>query len=395
MKNFQRIFISLIVLATITTFIISCGNNIAPNSSLERWIYIPVSTSHGAKQNQTGLFRVSSYSGRWDTLTKVSVDRITRVAQNGIVVMEFGDNLQQKLYGKCEDGRLIPVPFPEPDNVNWKYEYANPPNMTLNYVGHRLAYQVLYSPKTQNDPALTHSKLIYFNCEKWEMTIIDLHDYIISQMASHGVTNGSIEGEMFFTDQNGSGVLFTVTGYRYQNGNRIAVGHQLVEWSNDSLRTVVPFSFAPLPLCGFDLITQTALITSGNIIGTSLSSGNQTISSISYTQLSNRNQFAAARSEMVAWGTDGIEIRNSISGSLISKVISFNDIDFKFGQHQHNTNPSLSISPDGQWIVFSLAIYVDSSFADLFVIKRDGTWLNRIGEKIILGIPVVSDDVKN
>ena len=396
MNNFLKNSISVAAFAAAAIMIMSCGNNIAPTPTLERWVYVPVSSSNGAAQNQTGLFRISLYTGKRDTLTNVSVERITGVAQNGIVVMEFGDNVQQKLYGKCEDGRLIPVPFPVPADSNWKYEYANPPNMTLNYAGHRLAYQVLYSPKIQNDPSLTHSKLIYFNCDKWEMTIIDLHDFIISQMASQGATNGSIDGEMFFTDQEGSAVFFSVAGYRYLNGNRILVGNQFVEWANDTLRGVGPLSPAPLPLCGFDLITQTALMISGNALSSiALPTGGQTTSSLLSSQLSNRNQFASALSELAAWGTDGIEIRNTISGSLVSKVISFNDLDFKFGQHRHNPNPGLSISPDGQWLAFTLALASDSSSVDLFAVKRDGTWLNRIGEKLKMGTPVVSDDVKN
>jgi hypothetical protein len=97
-----------------------------------------------------------------------------------------------------------------------------------------------------------------------------------------------------------------------------------------------------------------------------------------------RHQFSHVADEMVWWGVNGIELRRPSDGSVLSYPIIYSDVDRLFGPQQYGQIKNLSLSPDGEWILFGAIPAGDPNRTgvDLFAARRDGSDLQKIATDV-------------
>ncbi len=390
MKNILCVCICCATVIAVVTLFLSCGNDATSPSSLERWVYYPASTIHDADRKDCGLFRIGLYSGKREQITNAPVSQTTLIAKNGIIVMEFTDSIKQKLYGRCEDGRLIPVPLPEPDTTGWYYFFPTLGSMTLASEGHHLSYRVAYDALVGIPERIPYERLVYFDCNKWELTLVNPNILLSSLMP--GFERYGVGVGIAFGDQQAQSLLFVATGLTKYGQTYLPASEMIVEWRGGK---IIPhsslLSVRYRQIIGYDPTSKNLLISQSD--GCKLRMlDNENEINLSVTPLG----IAEDRSEFIAWNQDSLALFRMSDGGSLHTIISLPSLKNMFG-YSNITTGGASISHDGGWIVFMIRpIVKDPPFTyDMFVIRRDGSQLQRIASQVRCGNPVISNDMKN
>ncbi len=381
----------------------SCSNSGAP-APAARWMYYPLSKSLGAAPADAGLYCYNVYADSAGRIAFASVASITAVANNGVVLLEYEDSLRQRLWGRCENGQLIPVPFPQTQDSAISYSYVIPTGITLSREGHRALYRVLRDSTANPAPTDRRPQIVYFDCAKWEMTIVDPAGLIREAMVPLGATYGRVGDFFAFTDDAGTGFLFELRGMAIVNGTESEVARQIVEWKNGLFRAVTapapPGREGPVACVGYCAATGRLLRAASNGADLMLSSldcatGTEIPLSLPMRRVWHRQQIAQDRDEMAAWGVNGIEIRRVSDGGLVSLALPYAELDSRFGAHAYHDYAPLCISPDAQWIAAGIipAAKDTANNYDLFVFRRNGTDIRLVGQGLRTGVPAISGNL--
>jgi hypothetical protein len=100
-------------------------------------------------------------------------------------------------------------------------------------------------------------------------------------------------------------------------------------------------------------------------------------------------QVAATRAVAAVFGKNGIEIRNTYDGSLLSEPIAYDDLMFHNAYDTGSSDKALSISPDGEWVVFTLP-RLNGGDKTLFAIRSNGMGFTTLVPHVKCGAPVMS-----
>lgn len=402
--NFRLPVPPLVLAACCCALLLSrCGNSTGP-AAAGRWMYYPLSKTLGAPAGDAGLYRYDVYGDTAGRIAFASVAVVTSVANNGVVLMEYEDSLRQRLWGRCEDGRLIPVPFPQTQDSGIAYSYIIPTGVTLSREGHRALYRVLRDSTASSDPADRRPQIVYFDCAKWEMTIVDPAMQFRAAMEPLGATYGRIGDFFAFTDDIGYGFLFELRGMKIINGSENEVARQIVEWNKGVFRPVTspqpPGREGPAVCIGYCAAAGRLLRASSNGAELILSSldcatGGETPLALPMRRVWHRHQISHDRDEMAAWGVNGVELRRVSDGSLLSLSLPYTELDSRFGSHAYHDYAPLSFSPDGQWIAAGMipAAKDTANNYDLFIFRRNGTDIRRVGRGLRTGVPAISPNL--
>lgn len=371
-----------------TLFFSSCDSSSSPSSY--RFVYLPVSTAHGAEGGETGIFRYSLTGGGdpW-RLTNVSSDYLTGVAENGIVLTALGDGLEHRYWGKCTNGTLIPVPIPVSPDPTFEYRISPGTHLTLSHDGHHAAWAMVRataSPSRRPDEAL----LSLFNCAKWESTLLEVSAFVTRSVPN--AEGARITGTNLLISPDGRSVIFAAEALRYPTDTPESLGHLILEAKNDSLRVLGALHPSAPTLLSRDALSRTCILVREGTTRILSENGSEQPIPLRLTELGSPQQNAITRSEIVVWRDDAIQLRSPVTGDLLSTVVTRQTLN-THGPFWYDLPPALSISPDGEWIAMSLIrLNADMTrpWRTVLACRRDGSGLTVLASKVRAGVPVLS-----
>ncbi|MCZ7556506.1 MAG: hypothetical protein M5R41_08910 [Bacteroidia bacterium] len=135
----------------------------------------------------SGLHRYSIGSETDEILAQENVVSLTQVAENGIVLYGTESGGVRRLWGRCENGTLIPVPLPVAESANEEYILAGTP-ASLSWKGHHAAFIAYRRPSGSIDSTVWNATLCWFNCGEWKMTLGDITAFLRTRFAALDLT---------------------------------------------------------------------------------------------------------------------------------------------------------------------------------------------------------------
>ncbi len=396
MKKFQS-FTTVIFLLSLF-FISSCSDDDSgPSTKKVRYIYFPVSVNDGADANQAGFYRINTDDFQIERLAVNSVSNTTGVGSSSVIIFEYDNGIESKLWAKCEDGSLIPVPLPNPEAGYEKVEYSMPPNVSLSADGHHAAYFVNKIPDGATEMKDYMPSMVVLDCSQGLNYItVDLKQFLIDNFPDIDVEGGQAWGEYIVQNENGSKIWFSVRALNYSWSGQIRYG--LVSWTKeDGLKLESQVLTGEVKIWGYNHLTKELLVThldtanGGITVAKNFDDGFLTYITLNKDNLSGPDQIAVKRSEMAIINETGIELFHPDNGNYLSTVITFDKIDPN-SEYIHDDGQLITMSPDAQVIVFALTDNTQDRDRTLFMVNRDGTGLKILAQGYKMGIPVISDE---
>ena len=372
----------------------SCRETLSPDPPFERWLYYCLDSSASGRSQAVGLYRIALSDDHREQLESHPVYAISSAAANGIILFQKGSDglsyqgMQQVLFGKCENGSIIPVPFPVSSRPDSEYVYALPPSATLAYNGHHAVYPVLLKPVASSLPESKRPRLVLFNCAKGEMTIIDLLDYLKMKFQPDTVTAVVITGSNLIISDDGKKIFLTVELRR--NGNRSS--YQLLEWA-DTLRTIGGTSSSGIDISGYDGSSGSLYVHIGGDLFRVPTSTGEYLPALR-GGFPSPFQFSRRRGEIAQVNGTTIGLFNAANANWSRNICTFEEIGARFARQYYAAHSKVRIAPDGEWISVAAA-RTDTIpiLYDLIIMRRDGTEMHRVAEDIALKEFILSDAV--
>lgn len=358
-----------------------CDGPNSPEESKYRYVYYSVNSLVDDAEN--GLYRYSMTEDKTELITQKEITSISCVSQPGIVVFQEGID-DVKHWGRCEDGSIIEVPFPN-DDAYGRYEYSVPPRLALAYSGHHAVYFTDYFPNDSGEQS-QFPRLVIFNCSLWQMKIVDSIRYKVLDefgwedinIITPGIPNiaVSVDGsEVYFvlniTQKNQYAERNYCGLYKYKDGDIIT----LIEPGENDLIRIKAFSES----YGLLLIKHNQ-----DMRFIDITDNKQSGEPAPFVEenLSNPHQVAIEANMAAVWKSDGIDIIDFFSGETIQKAVDYADIKNEYGENKYlfQRGSLLSISPDGKFVVFGLAldlISIEIGY-DLFVANTETGEIRKI-----------------
>lgn len=389
------LFLSLALVA------LSC-NSTSPAPSTERWVYYSISSPDAATTARTGLWRYGINSRRYERVTSMPVLKITGVAANGVIVMMSSaariasiPDPMNTLFGRCENGSVIPVPFPAHPDPKREYALYAPGCFALAYNGHHAAYPVVDRPAGSTARDTTwKTGIVLFNCYTGNIQILAVDSFAQENFASASPLRRCmawVDGALLLS-RDASSLRFNLLLGQSSIGST-GSGIQFVLWQNGVFRLLDPSldaSTAP-SLRGWDEHSG-AILARLDWMAPTLSvltavNGAWRNTQLESATLNSAGQFAVTRSRLVIAGPDGIELRSTADGSAAGTVLTYAQL-FSDDVRALVTKPAeqihLTISPDGEWI--ACAVSLPATWPDpqsrtrLFIFRADGSDLRFIAQ---------------
>ena len=389
------------LLVAIALLSLSC-NTTTPAPSTERWVYYSISSPDVATTARTGLWRYGINSRRYERVTSMSIDKLSGVAANGVIVMLSSAALMTSkpdplntLFGRCENGSVIPVPFPAHPDPNREYALDRPHCFALAYNGHHAAYPVVDRPAGSLLRDTTwKSGIVLFNCYTGKIQILAVDSFA---QANFSITSplrrcmAWVDGALLLS-RDASSLRFNLLLGQSSVGST-GSGIQFVLWQNGVFRLLDPSldaSTAP-SLRGWDEHSGVILARLDWMAPTlsvlAAVNGAWKSTQLESATLNSAGQFAVTRSRLVIAGPDGIELRNTADGSAAGTVLTYAQL-FSDDVRALVTKPAeqihLAISPDGEWIACAVSLPLSwpdpQSRTRLSIFRADGSDLRFIAQ---------------
>jgi hypothetical protein len=160
-------------------FAFGCTNSNEPNEPQTRTIYYLKDHS-----GSMALFNFNTDENMPELMSMKNIKNSTMVAENGrLVLLEENDYKNVSFYGVCE-GNLIEVPMP--DDISNEYETAyynidvKDYPMQIDNEGHNFIFMTFF--KQPESDLMLFPILARFNCEKWEMNIINFKNDFLNRL---------------------------------------------------------------------------------------------------------------------------------------------------------------------------------------------------------------------
>ncbi|MBL0175625.1 MAG: hypothetical protein IPP94_10235 [Ignavibacteria bacterium] len=408
----------IVIIAALALLGISCDDATTPPQPVERWVYYAVRSSDGTATPRTGLFRYGLNSRRYERLASMPIDLLSGVAANGVVVMHempgssiFNPFTQTGLFGRCENGAIIPVPFPVHSDPRREYVYSIQRVFALAYNGHQAAYPVFDRPAgagAATPPDTTWKPLIVlFNCVTGTHTMVDVDAYAHNMLAPfNGGRRSLVRIYTILLSRDARTAVFEIDVFPLGSGRG---GTQTVVWRDGAFTALDSLDEDDEDgaghLEGWDETTGTVLLgrewPASVVTSRGVESGQARELPIHAQAIRTQRQFAVTRSLLVIAGDDGIELRSPVDGSLVKNVISYNTL-LPDSVRAYVASPRReaifpTISPDGEWI--ACAVKLNDTWPDpwsrvrLYVFRADGSDVRFIAQDAFLGA-AVSDEIR-
>lgn len=386
--------VSIISLLAIILFV-SCSDTTKPTNENFRYVYFPAGKADGAHDGETGLYRINIDNLELEHLVPTSVQHTTNVGKNGVIVIEYDDlNDERKLWGKCEDGSIVQVPFPTVDNIAYEYKLLMPPKIMLSADGHNVGYFVHYQLIDSDDPMEKELVLVKFNCSTGKMDMISLDSTLSHRFTDINANYFEPFGQYLQISKDGKKIWAVIRGSEYFEGEITGISYSIFLIDGLEVNALSNYSYEPIEIYSLNSISENLIVrleTGFKVFDDLGELANIPITENNFFQ---PYQLMTDRSEMAIWTEYGIELVNPDNGSLLKRVISFDEID-PTNELNRTPNKRLSISHDGEYIVFALPIKNDTGNYRLYIVGRGGNNLKILRDKVKLGIPVVSDILEN
>jgi hypothetical protein len=376
----------------------ACSDGSSPVPLRDRWVYYSVDSADADREHPQGLCRIAMSDGGVERIDARSVVAVSGVAANGILVFQQGTGTRsyggaaQMLFGRCENGSVIPVPFPVFPRVDSEYVYALPPAATVGYNGHHAIYPVHLKPAASTASDRMQPRLVLFNCARGEMTMIDVLAGARSLHPGDSIVTAAMSGDNLILSDDGAKAWFTA-------GTSMASGtwsYRLYEWSGTLREIGSPFD-TPISIAGYDDSEGYVIVLAGTrCVRIAVSDGGATELSLPSVMLAPK-QFSRGRGEFVILGTDGIELRDAGNPVSVKTVMTYRDLDAVFRRSYDPGQSQLVVSPDGEWLVFAADITPGADvlhLRDILVLRRDGSDLRRLATGVRAGDVSISDQIQ-
>ncbi|NOY06300.1 MAG: hypothetical protein GXO82_06670 [Chlorobi bacterium] len=386
--------VRIAILALSILFYSGCQESTGPEEVLSRFVYYAVTdTASGV----AGVYRIPDEAPITELVTNVPAVFLTNVAENGIVVMQFIPGAYPNLQGRCESGTLITVPFPSSPFPQMTYGYLHKPRPVLNYQGHRFAYPVGLAPVT-GFTAPERSTIVSFKCDVWKMTLLQVDSLIRKELRQWPeVTNGEIGGNSLCISSDGVTIYFTAMGTRLSGDVRLPVKSFLAAIGADGggFRRIGEVEDpGDAELCAFNEQTNRLIVqTRKGFRSVDVNSG--TYKEFPLKSVPTNASTSLSAGTFVVAGTDGVELREAVNGSIIKTVITPSAVQAHLKKTVHAVT-AVAISPDGKRIAFTATLDGAGSRVAILSIDSDGTNLRTLSPDIgaAAAAVVISNPVK-
>ncbi len=367
------------VAATVAIIVVfaGCDNPETPSASKGRVMYYAVAGNKPGAEN-VGFFGCNLENGVWSSLYAKPVVHCTQPSDNGIVLFEV-ESSEHRLFGKCENGSIIPVPFPESSDPAYLYKYAMPPLLQLGSNGHHAVYPVERVLAGIPNPSKREAALVRFNCAQWKMNLIPVDSIVLASMTHLNVTQARTSGTNILVSPDGKSVWFTAVGLSGTSQLRTE-GYALYEWTEKATRMIGDISSSPIFLEGLNERTKTILYrTNDQHRSLNLTAGWSAEFPYAGTEAIEPRQVCMYADAVVLWDERGIVARKASTGAEIYRIIDIDRLSATYGvEYLRNAANSLSISNDGKWVAFTLTQKSEPDFCDVFVVRGNGSELVRM-----------------
>ncbi|MBN1448205.1 MAG: hypothetical protein JXA28_09770 [Bacteroidetes bacterium] len=322
------------------------------------------------------------------------VEYVTSVAENGIVLFETVPGGIARLWGRCQDGSIIPVPMPVAANAGEEYVYGHA-RAALSASGHHAAWTVYRRPNGSADSTEWIQEICRFDCGAWNMEQIDVSSWLVSAFQGSGFGPDIVRVRDVLISNDGGRVVLSIEVTDVLGQFTRKFQYMLLVWENDSLRLLQGRQQA-MDLLAFDTQCRTLYFTSAGS-HFAVDCGEGALRSVAFPtgrkELLSTHACSRATGEFISTITDGeILVLTRIEDGSRSVVLpNIREITMAYPEINYGLlGPWFSISPDGEWIVFPWVVDADTH---LFVIHRDGKDLHRIAQGTFHVQPVVSDEI--
>ncbi len=374
------------MLLTFAAVFTGCDRHHDRDKAAVRYLYYGIANN----DSTGGLYRIDISSGLKERKSALPVAYTTSVAENGVVLFQTaGEPFELK--GKCTTGAIVPVPFPVPSDVRCQYVFAIPPRLTLSHPGHHACYPVTLK---RTDPPSAQACLALYNCAVQQMTIINVDSCVRRILSTKQVQDVKVSGDCTLIDSEGDKLWFIamVTENTIQGIDSL---YYISEWNTGSIRIISSPFTSPIRLRGRNIPEGALYILNENdnsIFLFSVRDGSLEKTAMNGSQFLSPLQCSHQGDYLALWGNGGIELYDAAM-RRISTVLTSADITRLGNGAVFKNSERLSISPDGIWIAFALPTSANSSLFHIFIVRRDGSELQRIADGVSCGVPVISDDV--
>jgi hypothetical protein len=320
---------------------------------------------------------------------------ITSVAENGIVLFELSPDAAAVLWGRCEDGSIIPVPMPVSANATEEYIYGAA-QASLSKLGHHAAYSVFRRPNGSTDSTEWIQELCRFDCGAWKLAQIDISAFMHDELEGSGFEVDIVVVEQIMVARDGERTLCTVRISDLEASGKRRSQYMLVSWESTGM-SIVLGKTRPIEILSFDATCSTVYGMSGSdYFSIPCSGGSSSALTMEGNKLSllTRHGFASVTGEYVTSFVNGdiIALTRITDGASASVLKTVRDITAHYPEISYGAIGSwISVSPDGEWVVFPWNITEAESH--LFAVRRDGSSLRRIAQGMFQIQGVVSDEI--
>ncbi len=391
--SFSKVFSVFIILIFQIILFVSCSEDNNTNEQTFRFIYYPVGSQDGAEPGQMGLYRMSTLDSVFtrENLSKYSIIYTSGIATNGVIVFE-NNTSTIRLEAICEAGTKIDVPFPKHQDTSREYVLITPPRMNISFNGHRGAYFVWDKKKGSEEPEDKILNFVTVSCVDGSIITKTFSQFIENNFANTQINSATPFGEYLFLNTQGDKIWFVLKLFNFQDGIETNIKYAIVEYYNKDFILRSAVKDEPIELRGYNSYSRHLITVVGDTVKT-LDENNEFYNNkLKLENLSNPNQFSVARAEVVVWADEGLELLNPSTGAFLKSIIKYSMID-PTGQMLIQSNPRLSISPDGSYIVFALSYKDNPNVYSLFIVDRDGKNVKKLTE-MPMGIPKISNELK-
>jgi hypothetical protein len=130
-----------------------------------------------------GLHRYCIGSATDEIVAQENIVCLTQVAENGIVLYGTESGGVRRLWGRCDNGSILPVPMPVAGSAAEDYLLAHTPP-SLSWKGHHAAFVAYRRPVGSADSSTWNATLCWFNCGEWKMTLGDISAFLRTHLAA-------------------------------------------------------------------------------------------------------------------------------------------------------------------------------------------------------------------
>lgn len=352
--------------------------------SMDRVAFYFAGLDEDCSDSDYGLFRYYLNEDFEERVAVYPVEATTCLADNGKVLFEYDEGVNNKLWKKCLFGALMEIPLP-PSDDNGNYSYSDRSCLAMSGDGYHLCYFAKFSHNGSSN-----YRLIYFHWCDREIIIPDLKEFLIDKYPEYSIDGFIPSGKEMIMNYDGSCFYFSITATSQGN----PVTNLLLKYSYNKFSVINESDSNIMEIVGYDKINDNVIYKENSSIFRASSTNGVSLLEINEALIKSNRQFARKKSQLVVFDNEFIRLLSSEDGSIIKDVVSFDEIIGIHPNFEKKDTEKLSISPSGDYIIFALERINSDKRYGLFTIRADGTELMLIKDNIALNNVLISDHIE-